>query len=311
MQQQRLADVLSFAQQIVETDAVVADRGIAVGAGGAEKGEPPTQAIADHADLGAAARPQGGDAGGQVFDAFVCIEFLQQVEPFLELIENIGIQFHTGLQPPEQVGGDDRIAVCRPGIGHGADVLVDAQDFLNDHDTRLGLARWHGEIGFHAARSIRRGNVAIAVHGISTRHTPFNNTSRSNEERCPRSCPFAFRKASAEKRPWSRSMLRKSHSALTFEEEPSSVKASLATRWIRIPAHSAPSQSPGFAICRSRAIIRNSFSRTLLKETSLRRFRMSRAVRGLSGRSTGLIWTRIVSLEVHSRTRGVIVGLPE
>ena len=51
MQQQRLADVLSFAQQIVETDAVVADRGIAVGAGGAEKGEPPTQAIADHADL--------------------------------------------------------------------------------------------------------------------------------------------------------------------------------------------------------------------------------------------------------------------
>ena len=55
MQQQRLADVLSFAQQIVETDAVVADRGIAVGAGGAEKGEPPTQAIADYADFGAAA----------------------------------------------------------------------------------------------------------------------------------------------------------------------------------------------------------------------------------------------------------------
>jgi hypothetical protein len=38
---------------------------------------------------------------------------------------------------------------------------------------------------------------------------------------------------------------------LTFEEEPSSVKAWLATRWIRIPAHSAPSQSPGFATCRS------------------------------------------------------------
>ena len=54
----------SFAQQIVETDAVVAYRGIAVGAGSAEKGEPPTQAIADHADLGAAARPQDGDAGG-------------------------------------------------------------------------------------------------------------------------------------------------------------------------------------------------------------------------------------------------------
>ena len=64
MQQQWLADVLAFAQQIVETDAVVADRGIAVGAGRAEKGQPPPQTIADYADLGTAARPQGGNAGG-------------------------------------------------------------------------------------------------------------------------------------------------------------------------------------------------------------------------------------------------------
>jgi hypothetical protein len=51
MQEEWLADVLSFAHQIVETDAVVADCGIAVGARGAEKGQPPTQAIGDYATL--------------------------------------------------------------------------------------------------------------------------------------------------------------------------------------------------------------------------------------------------------------------
>ena len=57
--------------------------------------------------------------------------------------------------------------------------------------------------------------------------------------------------------------------------------------------------------------MRNSFKSTALKETSFSRLRMSRAVRGVPGRSTGLIWTRIVSLDAHSRTKGVMVGLPE
>ena len=73
----------------------------------------------------------------------------------------------------------------------------------------------------------------------------------------------------------------------------------------------APSPEPESASrCRS-AIIRSSFSNTALKETSLRRFRMSRAFRGVPGRSTGLIWTRMVSLAVLSSISGVIVGLPE
>jgi hypothetical protein len=42
-----------------------------------------------------------------------------------------------------------------------------------------------------------------------------------------------------------------SHSALSLEEAPSSVIISLATRWIRMPAHYAPSLLPGFATFRS------------------------------------------------------------
>jgi hypothetical protein len=68
---------------------------------------------------------------------------------------------------------------------------------------------------------------------------------------------------------------------------------------------------PGSAICRSSAIMRSSFSSTALKETSFSRFRIRRALRGVPGRSTGLMGTMIVSWERHSRTSGVMVGLPE
>ena len=57
--------------------------------------------------------------------------------------------------------------------------------------------------------------------------------------------------------------------------------------------------------------MRNSFKSVALKEISLRRFMMSPAERGVPGRSTGLMATMIVSDELHSRTSGVMVGLPE
>jgi len=40
------------------------------------------------------------------------------------------------------------------------------------------------------------------------------------------------------------------------------------------------------------------------------RLAMARAVCGGRGRSTGLIWTRKVSVDRHSRISGVSVGLP-
>ena len=56
--------------------------------------------------------------------------------------------------------------------------------------------------------------------------------------------------------------------------------------------------------------MRSSFNKGALKEISLRRFRISDAERGVPERSTGLICTKIVSRDWHSRTKGVIVGLP-
>ena len=51
--------------------------------------------------------------------------------------------------------------------------------------------------------------------------------------------------------------------------------------------------------------MRSSFRTTALNDTSFRRFRISLALRGTPGRSIGLIGTRIVSCDLHSRTSGV------
>ncbi len=57
--------------------------------------------------------------------------------------------------------------------------------------------------------------------------------------------------------------------------------------------------------------MRSSFSSAELNDTSLSRFRISAALRGVPGRSIGLIGMRMVSSESSSRTSGVMVGLPE
>ena len=56
--------------------------------------------------------------------------------------------------------------------------------------------------------------------------------------------------------------------------------------------------------------MRSSFISGELNEISLSRLRISDAERGVSGRSRGLICTRMVSWASLSRIRGVMVGLP-
>ncbi len=86
---------------------------------------------------------------------------------------------------------------------------------------------------------------------------------------------------------------------------------SLATRWMRIDAQRAPSSSPTWATFVSRAIILSSFRRTALKETLVDPIEdLAGGARRSPAVSTGLICTRMVSCDTHSRTSGVIVGLP-
>jgi hypothetical protein len=96
-----------------------------------------------------------------------------------------------------------------------------------------------------------------------------------------------------------------------LEEKSRSIIASLAMRCTRIFAQSLPSSDPGSAALRSSAAARSSLISTALNATSFTRFWISRAVRGMPGRSIGLICTRIVSEDEHSRISGTMVGLPE
>ena len=82
-------------------------------------------------------------------------------------------------------------------------------------------------------------------------------------------------------------------------------------RCTRIRAQIAPSPVPGSVTCCSSAPACSSFSSTELNAISFRRLWISRAERGVPGRSIGLICTRIVSDDVHSRISGDIEGLPE
>ena len=70
---------------------------------------------------------------------------------------------------------------------------------------------------------------------------------------------------------------------------------SLAMRCMRMRAQIAPSPVPGSATWRSSAPACSSFSSTELKAISFSRLWISRAERGVPGRSIGLICTRIVS----------------
>ena len=85
---------------------------------------------------------------------------------------------------------------------------------------------------------------------------------------------------------------------------------SVMIRCVRIFDHLAPSPVPGSATWRISAIMRSSFIKVALNDTSFNRFKISLAVRGVPGRSRGLICTRIECSASLSRTSGVIVGLP-
>ena len=183
--------------------------------------------------------------------------------------------------------------------GHGADRLTPRCRHI---PMRIPIT---GQGSFTPGNNCRQVNHTDQPH-----HTPANRLSTSKEDRRPRSAPCDDRKAWAELRPRSRKRQRNGHSAFSFDDAPKSASSSVVMRCTRMPAHRAPSALPASATCRSSAIMRSSLSSAVLNETSFTRLRMSRAERGSSRRSTGLIWMRIVSLDVHSRTNGVMVGLP-
>ena len=142
-----MLDLVGFVQLVLDIDAVIADRGIGIGARGRQIGQLPAQAITQRADLAGAARKRAQviDAGLDVLDAFVDVEALHQAEGLLPFGVGLVGELDAGLHPPEQVGHQGEKAARGQAVGDVAHHLVDAENFLDDDDARAapgpGLAR--------------------------------------------------------------------------------------------------------------------------------------------------------------------------
>ncbi len=113
---------------------------------GGEPGHGASEAIADNADL--LVRRGGGivDSSGNVEDCFIDVEFWEKAHCGLHA-GRIVTEFDAGLDAVEERGGDGEESVARPAISDGADVGVDAEDFLKNDEAGDWVAFWMGNIG--------------------------------------------------------------------------------------------------------------------------------------------------------------------
>jgi hypothetical protein len=96
------------------------------------------------------------------------------------------------------------------------------------HEARGGVFEVSRRVGtpVHGKRGIHGADVV----GSPMRQICCNKSSTLSVERCPMSVACVVRKASADLRPSSRKRVKNAHSALSFEDAPSSVNISLPIR---------------------------------------------------------------------------------
>ena len=141
MQHHRTAYRANLVEPLFDSDAVVADRRLDIASRGRQVGEHPAQAKADRADLAVALRHRAQRAHriGDVLDRLVGIETAVEIESRLDLGLRVA-QFDTRLNPPEQVGRDRDVTLLGIAVGEFAEMAVDAENFLQQHERRPAAA---------------------------------------------------------------------------------------------------------------------------------------------------------------------------
>jgi hypothetical protein len=117
-----------------------------VKARGGEPGDGASEAVADDADL--LARHGGGkvDGCGDVDDGFIRIKLWDETHRGLHIGSFI-TQLDTRLEAIEKRRRNSEKSVVRPAIGHGANVGVDAEDFLHNDQAGDWFGCRAGDIG--------------------------------------------------------------------------------------------------------------------------------------------------------------------
>ena len=77
-----------------------------------------------------------------------------------------------GREPPEQVGGRDRVAQPGQAVGHRDDVLADAEDLLDEHDP--------GAVGHVGHRDVHPEGAVVDDHLIASHgHSASSSVTKS------------------------------------------------------------------------------------------------------------------------------------
>src|SRR5579875_882218 len=184
MQHDRALDRLCFGHMVFDSAAVVANRDIHVDACRGQKCQPAAKAEADHADLAAASiwPSQVTDGSPDVFGGLAEITAARQFDTALDS-RLVIIELYTGFQSPENIRRQGHIPLFRVRIAHRPDVIVNAEDLLQD-DHRGATARRRpcqiggqtGAVGFPDNHFFSSHRVVLLTPGI----TPVYRAHRYN-----------------------------------------------------------------------------------------------------------------------------------
>src|SRR6185437_10276451 len=124
-------------------------------------GERSAPAVADGADT--PRMPDDRDGGREVLQGLLGLQLLH-IPPSLVHARAVIAQLYAATDAIEELRCDCGVALCRKAVGHGADVGVDAEDFLNHHDRTPGAGRRGGKVGLelvtvtgHEGREVAHG----------------------------------------------------------------------------------------------------------------------------------------------------------
>jgi len=154
--------VRGFSGVIADAAGVVADREVGLETSCAEPGEETAKAVTDDAGFSAGLLSHVSESGVNILETF------RQIEPLVDRHALLGFgavvgKFDITLDAVEQRGSNGEEAIVGVAVGNRSDVLIDAEDLLDDNEASYRFARGAGQIGVELV-AVRRGKPYVFAH---------------------------------------------------------------------------------------------------------------------------------------------------
>src|SRR4051812_14438506 len=215
----RRSDVRELVDVLVDADAVVADGAVDIGPAARQERELAAEAVAQRPDL---TRTSGmpsrrGQSGGDILHAPAPVELAVEIERSLPTFGAV-VELDRRLDSPEQGGHENRVALIGQLVGMGPHGVVDAEDLLQQQQTRAPPCRRLAQIGSKRAAVRGRYGNPLALHAASPCDRLFG----------PSSAPYTLcERAGPDSYYWTR--LASVRPAVLVDEVPAAVRAQRGT----------------------------------------------------------------------------------